>query len=179
MNKETKDLLEEALRDGIITKADLEQAKRNPLAAEAICIEIRSYSKVATAASDVVRAKRQEEIQKAEEENRIAVLRAASKMGVSVQVYEQIMLKQAESRGGLDTELERAERLAQIEIEKQKVIKDNDANRDIKSTVLAVLIHTVKQYYDLKAQGDKGPTIQRVKKELDQLEETWARFLKQ
>jgi hypothetical protein len=180
-----EDYLEEAVRRGIITEHELKYLEMYPSDADWIMSDVKARVAVMDQVIESARTVREREVKKAEEENRIAVLKAASKMGVSVQVYEQIMLKQFEAKTASDTdtqklglEVERARRFAEIEVEKNRVLRENEANREVKLGTLAAIYEAAKRYFDLMARGASDQEIKNAKAHLNDLERRWASLSK-
>jgi hypothetical protein len=170
-DKEAKDLLAYAFKKGIIDEQSYLIGTHDPVHSKAVQWRLREAAKVNDLVIEQARKLREEDIKKVEEENRIARLKAASQMGVSVEVYEQIMLKQAGSRAEVDIEAERAERLAQIEANKVRIMNDDKAEREVRLALLASIHEAAKQYYELRARKAPKIEIDNAKCHLDDLQQ--------
>lgn len=169
-------LLADAFRRGIISEQRYKFGLEDPRKARYVMEIVEAGSELTEAVIRRARAMREEDLKRAEEENRIAVLRAASRMGVSAQVYEEMMLKQAGARTEVDLEVERVQRLAQIEINKVRVMHDDAANRQVKLALLASINEATRRYYDLRARRAGRVEIDNAKRHLDDLERRWQSF---
>jgi hypothetical protein len=113
--------------------------------------------------------------------NQLLVIKRANKFGVSPGVYERIILKTFEAkfsadldRHKMELELERAERMVEIEVRKEKILKDNEADREVRLTLLAQIQEAMKRYYDLKGLGADKNEVNYAKAHWKRLEKQWA-----